>query len=53
MTNDYNDALSVLAVAANLDIDGDIVTVINKITGKEVMLYVNVIDGIIKKIDND
>ena len=33
MTNDYNDPLITLAIAANLDFDGDIITVINKITG--------------------
>lgn len=53
MTNDHNDALITLAIAANLDFDGDIITVINKITGEEVMLYVNAYDGIIRKIDND
>lgn len=53
MTNNYSDALITLAIAANLDFDGDIITVINNITGEEVMLYVNVRDGVIRKINND
>lgn len=50
MTNNYSDALITLAIAANLDFDGDIITVINNITGEEVMLYVNVRDGVIEEI---
>lgn len=50
MTNNYSDALITLAIAANLDFDGDIITVINNITGEEVMLYVNARDGVIKEI---
>ena len=53
MPNNYSDPLIVLAIAANLDFDGDIITVINKITGEEVMLYVNAYGGVIRKIDND
>ena len=53
MANEYNDALITLAIAANLDFDGDIITVINKITGEEVMLYVNAYDGVIRKINNN
>ena len=37
MTNDYNDPLITLAIAANLDFNGDIITVINKITGEEML----------------
>lgn len=53
MPNDYNDPLITLAIAASIDFDGDIVTIINSITGEEVMLYVNVCDGVIRKIDNE
>ena len=53
MANDYTDPLITLAIAANLDFDGDIFTVINKITGEEVMLYVNVYGGVIRKINNN
>lgn len=53
MANDYNDPLITLAIAASLDFDGDIVTVINSITGEEVLLYVNVCDGVIKEINNN
>ena len=52
MTNDHTDALITLAIADSLDFDGDIVTVINSVTGEEVLLYVNVCDGVIKKINN-
>lgn len=53
MPNDYNDPLITLAIAASIDFDGDIVTIINSITGEEVMLYVNVCDGVIRKINNE